>query len=388
MGEHIFKRGKIWYGWTYDPNGGQVRFSTGCTDKVAARLVLAQREREAADPDAARKKSATLGDAFDLLVKDRKALVKAGKRSRRTINFYDSHARPWYVFAGRKIKGVAINKMDDEFSLNERNNLAELGRRLALLDAGDERFVDEFTVHRRENQTSEHTIAHDRGTLRAALKIAKRARIWSGDVESIFGRFDLGYQPSQHWITHEEAARLLDATILAHRRGYLSFMLATGAELAAVERARREDINFELVRVRGTKNANRDRFVPIVTQWQRDLLAYVKANADGNEGLLFSPWGSALRSIKQTCKRANVKHMSRKSFRHTFSAWMKQEGVPNSELYIAMGHASTAMLERIYGKPDGAELAKAMAGSIAVRRTALTVIEGGKGAKAEEKAAG
>jgi hypothetical protein len=66
---------------------------------------------------------------------------------------------------------------------------------------------------------------------------------------------------------------------------------------------------------------------------------------------------------------------------------MKQEGVPNSELYLAMGHASTTMLERIYGKPNGEELAKAMAGSIAVRRAALRVIEGGKGKGAAKKKA-
>ena len=70
--------------------------------------------------------------------------------------------------------------------------------------------------------------------------------------------------------------------------------------------------------------------------------------------------------------------MNRHSLRHCYSAWMKQEGVPLSELYLAMGHASTEMLERIYGKPDGEALAKAMAESIAVRRAALTVIEGAK----------
>ena len=66
---------------------------------------------------------------------------------------------------------------------------------------------------------------------------------------------------------------------------------------------------------------------------------------------------------------------------------MKQEGVPHSELYIAMGHSSTAMLERIYGKPGPEELAEAMAGSIAVRRAALRVVDGGKAPKRARKAA-
>ena len=178
-----------------------------------------------------------------------------------------------------------------------------------------------------------------------------------------------------------------DAGILPHRRAYVAFILATGSELAGVERARREDIGPQMVRVRGTKNLNRDRFVPIVTEWQRELLRDVETHADGKEGLLFTTWPNALRSIKRACLRAHVPHVSRHGLRHTFSAWMKQEGVPNSELYLAMGHASTTMLERIYGKPNGEELAKAMAGSIAVRRAALRVIEGGKGKGAAKKKA-
>ncbi len=64
---------------------------------------------------------------------------------------------------------------------------------------------------------------------------------------------------------------------------------------------------------------------------------------------------------------------------------MKQEGVPNSELYLAMGHGSTTMLERIYGKPDGKELAGMMTRSIAIGRAALTVIDGGMAIKKEAR---
>jgi integrase len=299
-----------------------------------------------------------------------------------------AHARPWYVFAGRKITNVPSEKLDKDVTAEERKNLAELGRKLALIDAADERFVDAFTVYRRANEIAEHTIAHDRGTFRAALKLAKRARIWSGDIGNIFQRFELGYEPVQHWVSHEDAAKLLDAVILPNRKAYVSFILATGAELAAVERAQRSDTSPDMVRVRGTKNAHRDRLVPVVTQWQKDLLTYVVAHADGEDGLLFTPWMSALRSIKQACIRAKVQHMNRHALRHTFAHWMKQEGVQHSELHVAMGHATTMMLDRIYGRAEGAELASAMAGSIAVRRAALTVIEGGKSRKTRQKATG
>jgi len=140
------------------------------------------------------------------------------------------------------------------------------------------------------------------------------------------------------------------------------------------------------VKVRGKKTKDRERFVPVVTDWQRELLAYVKEHADGKDGLLFTEWGSALRSIKQAAQRAEIKHMNRHGLRHCYSAWMKQEGVPNSELYLAMGHASTTMLERVYGKPDGQELAGMMTRSIAIGKAALlTVIDGGKSPAKKEK---
>jgi integrase len=388
MGEHLFRRGRIWHAWVYNSTGERQKFSTGCTDKAAARLVLAQKERETADPDTARKKAAKLGGAIDLLTNDRESLVKAGKRSSRTVDFYETCARSWFLYAGRMITNVPPEKLDKVFTVDERENLIELGKQLALIDAGDERFVDSFILYRRANGVSEHTIAKALGTFRAALKLAKRARIWAGDLSNIFQRFESGYEPVQHWMTHEDVTQLLDAIILPNRRAYVSFILATGAELAGVERAERADVGPELVRVRGSKNAHRDRLVPIVTDWQRDLLAYVAEHADGKGALLFSPWANALRSIRKACIRAQVKHMNRHALRHTFAHWMKQEGVQHSELYVAMGHSTTAMLDRIYGRAEGSELASAMSGSIAERRAALRLIQGGKGQESSEKATG
>jgi hypothetical protein len=57
---------------------------------------------------------------------------------------------------------------------------------------------------------------------------------------------------------------------------------------------------------------------------------------------------------------------------------MLSEGVRTSELYVAMGHADTRMLDRVYGKAEGSELQLAMAGSIAERRAALRLVKGGK----------
>jgi len=91
----------------------------------------------------------------------------------------------------------------------------------------------------------------------------------------VFDRHDVGYEPKQHWITHADADKLMAAVKRPHRRAIVAFVLATGAELAGVVRARREDITGRMVHVRGTKNDHRDRWVPVVTPWQRKLLAVV-----------------------------------------------------------------------------------------------------------------
>lgn len=393
MGEHLYRRGKTWWGWTYDASGEQSRFSTGCTDKTAARFILAQKEREEADPDTARKKAATLGDAIDLLVADRTSLVKARKRSAATVAFYVTCARSWYLFAGRKIRSMATEKPDKTLSPDERENLVELGKKLALADAADERFVDAFILYRRANGVTENTISKDRTTFRASLRLAKRARIWTGDLELLFPRgFDTDYEPNRTFLTRAQGAKLLDAFLrvpTGHgdetlsqpaRRAFLAFILATGADWGDVLRAERTDIAPNLVRVRGTKTVDRERLVPIVTDWQRDLLKYVVKHADGENELLFSGWTNARRAIALACERAGVPRVSPKRLRHTFAHWLLSEGVRTSELYVAMGHADTRMLDRVYGKAEGLELQQAMAGSIAERRVALRLIKGGKAA--------
>src|SRR5512132_3683189 len=77
---HLRQRGKIWYGTVYDEHGNRDERSTGCTDKAAARAVLATWEREAA--------ATTLNDALTLLLEDRAARVTNGDGSKETVSFY------------------------------------------------------------------------------------------------------------------------------------------------------------------------------------------------------------------------------------------------------------------------------------------------------------
>src|SRR5262249_45286856 len=82
MAEHLRKRGKIWYATVYDSSGERRECSTGCTDKAAARTVLAKWEREAAAPDNG---TTTLNTALTILIEDREARARNGQGAKRTV---------------------------------------------------------------------------------------------------------------------------------------------------------------------------------------------------------------------------------------------------------------------------------------------------------------
>ena len=122
-----------------------------------------------ADPDRAAQDQATLNDALELLVRERASQALAGKRSEQTVAFY------------RKKAGVVLH---------------HLGRalRLARIDA---RVVDDYIEKRRFDGAAENTIAKELATLRAALKLCKRRKLWAGDVQAVMPvGFETQYEPT------------------------------------------------------------------------------------------------------------------------------------------------------------------------------------------------
>src|SRR6476620_2358942 len=79
--------GSTWYADYYE-DGVRVQRSTRCSDKRAAHAVATQWERDAADPESARLRDATLSDALTRLIKDRSERATAGSGSHQTVEFY------------------------------------------------------------------------------------------------------------------------------------------------------------------------------------------------------------------------------------------------------------------------------------------------------------
>jgi len=81
-------------------------------------------------------------------------------------------------------------------------------------------------------------------------------------------------------------------------------------------------------------------------------LDYALDHAAGKEGVLFAPWKSPNHALKRACVAAGIAHASWNDLRRTFAQWLRQSGATPDLIAPAMGHTTTAMVQRVYGRPD------------------------------------
>jgi integrase len=158
-----------------------------------------------------------------------------------------------------------------------------------------------------------------------------------------------------------------------HKRfAIVAYSIATSAESVALWRAKREDIKDDLseVHVRGTKNENRDRDVPIQLLALGYLLAFAREHADGVNSLFLDREGTFRNRLRGACKRAGLPGISPTDHRRTHGKWLRLAGVSISNIYPSMGHSDGRMLERGYGKVTAVEIAHVLAAQIAATQGA------------------
>jgi len=348
--QRLFKRGRIWYGWVYE-QGRRITRTTKCRDRNAAEIVAKQWERDAADPDYAAARTATLTDALKLLLDLDEEEVGAGRRSRGTVDFHQ--AKSGHLVRVFETDGA------EQYAPFPLSRLRP-------------HHVDGYISRRRSEGVADTTVAKELIVLRKSLRLAVRAGLWRGRVEEVIPvAFSPGYRPRKRALTDRELSALL-AELTPDRAACVAFIVATSACWGEVERARREDVGegLEAVHIRGTKRETRARDVPLVLPFQRSLLAYATEHAGGTAGLLFARWGNVRRGLLEACSRAGIAPCSPNDLRRTFANWMVEAGVP---LYIVaqlMGHKDTRMLERVYGRQRTDQLAVAVARAVPGLRAA------------------
>jgi len=332
---------KYWRATFYDAAGVRRQASTKCVDKRTAEAAARRFEREAQGAGDAAEDPTTLSDALGLLIDDREALAAVGKRSIETARMY-------------RLKAGHLKRI---FEVDRNGN--EVPFRLAGLKAGH---VDQFIAQRRREGAAENTIAKELVTLRASLKLAKRAGRYHGDIDAVMPvRFAPEYKPRERALTPAEFETLL-ANLTADHAARAAYAIATSANWGETARARRDDEMPFGVRVHGTKRTSRRRIVPIILPWQRRLLAYALEHGQGDGELLFaSSYKSFDDALRAACADAKLVPCSSNDLRRTFAQWMRRDGVPLELIAPAMGHGSTQMLERVYGRMPPDVLAARMA---------------------------
>lgn len=223
-------------------------------------------------------------------------------------------------------------------------------RPISAIDAAE---VDRYVAVRLKEEAARHTIQKELSTLRGALRLAKRRGEYHADLDAVMPEFAVKYRPRTRALSEAEAEALLVA-LRPRLRRIVAFILATGAtfpsevlpfSLADYDEAR------QLVHLRGTKRAARDRWVPIVTDAGRRWLDVALERARA-KGPVFARWQSVGRDLKAACARAGIPDATPNDLRRTVGTLLRAAGVEPQVIGMVLGHADSRMVERVYGRLD------------------------------------
>jgi integrase len=356
----------IYHGNYIDAQGKRQRKSTRCTDRRAAEAVLSRWEREAHDPRHAAANAATLRAALERLLTDREQRGRASD----TLDFYAK-------------KGGHLTRI-----LGGDTPLSALARDGA-------RMVDDFITKRLAEGAARNTIAKELGTLRSALKVAKRRGEFPADIAEVMPvQWSAKYKPRKRCLPNALALQALVDELLPDRGAHVAFFVATGARLSEAGRALRKDIDMRrgVVQIHGTKTDASDDEIPIVG-WMRPLLDHVLAVVGHKPGPLFREWSNVRGDLRDAGQRAAralreqaaqdramgreddavraelaavalERGISPNDLRRTHATWLRAAGVDLGLISRQLRHKSTRRVEQVYARlpavTAGAVMARAL----------------------------
>ncbi len=311
--DHLFRRGGVWYCWVYLPDGSRLRRSTKQTDRRAATRVLRRLERTA--QGAARlpvdAPHAALEEALGYLIEHSPDVAEA------TRQIYEQKA-------GHLARLLGADKQVNR--LHRDDVAGYIQKRLA------------------ENAATA-TVHKELGTLHKALELAKARGIFVGQVDELFPDFKVDYHPRERWLTEREFHRLLAHLTPPHQL-WVILAVYTGARMSEIEALTwsRLDLQGGWVLLPGRKTKGSWRQVPI-----SPILREVLRRAPTTSEKVVPRWQNVHRSLLLACQRARIDPVSPNDLRRTFASWLAQAGVPLKVIAELLGHASTRMVELVYG---------------------------------------
>lgn len=331
MASRIYKKSKTgpWWGDWNDPDGKRHRHSLRTRDKGVARERL--REHELAATPQARGRRQRLSEAIGHMI----AIL---------VDKADG-TKQMYEQKGRRI----FRTLGDPF-VHEVNYDMISGYIAKRLNENDEE----------HGQASPHTVSKELITIRRALRIASDRGVLVALPK--LPSFSPSYEPREIWLT-EAQFELLCAELAPKRVLWASLAALGGMRAGEVERLQWSNAVERLMRVPGTKTDDARRTIPIAPalKYRLDLVP-----AAARRGRVVEPWGNVRRDLRAAVDRANRKlaaaaaevgaepevipYVSPNDLRRTFASWLVQNGVPLHVVAKLLGHSSTRMVERVYGK--------------------------------------
>ncbi len=311
----LFRRGKKGIFWFQLKNK---RRSTGTTDRKAAELFVAQLERRIADPTYRAADGTTLGRACKTFYAQQEERGRAGG----TLKMYDTHVA----------------------------HLCEvLGEDTPIASIGAEE-LDGYVSTRRAEGAVDPTIHKELTTIRGAFKLARRHRKYPFALDEVMPQLSGASKPGTRHLLMPDVKALLGELPL-HRAAVVCFIVATGADWASVEAAKKGDINLAkgTILVRGTKTNHRWRTLPILEPFR--TFAQVAASS-----LPFTPWSNVRRDLGVACKNALVTRVTPRDLRRSHGTILRQKGVEPHLIGKMLGHADSRQVERVYGQMSTAAL--------------------------------
>lgn len=328
------RKGGIWYYDFETPDGKRIQRSSGTKDKHVAKERGRQAELSATAHAPARGRKQGLSDAIDHMI----ALLH--DKAEGTVEMYQQKARRIEFTLGNPLIRDITHDTLSEYIAKRLNK--------------------EDRVHGRAKA---HTVQKELITIRRALKLAHKRGILHALPS--FPEFSAKYTPRETWLTPEQFT-LVCAELDAKRRRWASLAALAGCNLSEAEAVDWSTVDFERGRllIPGTKRETRRRWVPIAPalKYQLELVP-----AGERRGKVAEHWGNVRRDLRRAVDAANahaavraaergqaapapIPYVSPNDLRRTFASWLVQQNVPLLTVAGLMGHSSTRMVERVYGK--------------------------------------
>ncbi len=213
-----------------------------------------------------------------------------------------------------------------------------------------------YIAARRALGRKDGTILREMGVLKAALR-------WHQPNTPAVFEMPPAPPPKEIHLTRDEFMKLREAAAdLPHLLVFLELAKSTGARAGAILDLTWTRVDFArgIIRLGGAVG-NKGRATVPMNDTLREVLLWAKAGA-------LTPYviewrggkvGSVKKAFKAVATSIGRPDVGPHAIRHSVAVWMAEEGVPMSEISQYLGHASTAVTEKVYARYSPSHLRRA-----------------------------